>query len=94
MRYHRKRKDIPALDWLGAAGGAPRATLDGCGRALIENHTGIIEYTAEKLRLSSKYGEITVVGADICLSQVRADSLIAVGRIDSVIMPEGGSRDG
>lgn len=89
-KYRRKRADIPALEWIGPAGGQPRATLDGSRRALIENHTGIIEFSSEKLRLSSKAGEITVAGADISLSQVRSDSLIATGRIDSVTMPGGG----
>ena len=92
--FRRKRVDIPALSFLESAGSIPRATLDGSDRALIENHTGIIEYTSEKLRLSSKHGEITVTGADIALSQVRSDSLIATGRIDSVSMPGGGMCDG
>ena len=92
--FRRKRIDIPALSFLESAGSVPRATLDGSDRALIENHTGIIEYTSEKLRLSSKHGEITVTGADIALSQVRSDSLIATGRIDSISMPGGGMCDG
>ena len=92
--FRRKRTDIPALSWLESAGGLPRATLDGRNRALIENHTGIIEFSTEKLRLASKLGEITVSGAELNLSQVRRDSLIAEGRIDSVIMPDGGRCDG
>ena len=47
--FRRKRADIPALSWLDTAQGMPRATLDGRSRALIENHTGIIEFSTEKL---------------------------------------------
>ena len=93
-QFRKKRADIPALEWVNPAGSQPRATLDGSRRALIENHTGIIEYSSEKLRLASKSGEITVVGAELSLSQVRSDSLIATGRIDSVTMPDGGACDG
>lgn len=87
------RARIPALTWVDAAAGLPRATLDGRTRALIENHTGIIEFSTEKLRLASRLGEIVITGSGLSLSQVRAGSLIAQGRIDSVIMPGGGQCD-
>lgn len=86
------RPGIPVLAWIDSAAGLPRATLDGSTRALIENHTGIIEFSAEKLRLASRLGEIIVAGSDLSLSQVRAGSLIAQGRIDSVTMPDGGQK--
>jgi len=84
---------MPALTWVDSAD-LPRATLDGHSRALIENHTGIIEFTCEKLRLSSKLGEISVAGFGLCLAQVRQGCLIVRGRIDSVSMPDGGRCDG
>lgn len=87
------RASIPALTWVDSAAGLPRATLDGHTRALIENHTGIIEFSTEKLRLASRLGEIVITGSDLSLSQVRAGSLIAQGRIDSVTMPGGGQCD-
>lgn len=93
-QIRKKRADIPALSWLDSACGLPRATLDGSNRALIENHTGIIEYSCDKLRLSSKLGEITVTGRDLSLAQVRCDSIVATGQIDSIIMPGGGLCDG
>lgn len=87
------RAGIPALTWVDSAAGLPRATLDGHTRALIENHTGIIEFSTEKLRLASRLGEIVITGSDLSLSQVRAGSLIAQGRIESVTMPGGGQCD-
>lgn len=92
--FTRRRADIPALAWIDCASDAPRATLDGKRRALIENHRGIIEYTDERLRLACGGGEIVVTGSGICLSQVRRDSLIVTGRIDGVSMPRGGTDDG
>lgn len=94
MKHFRKRADIPALTWTEARGALPRATLDGSRRALIENHRGIIEFSCERIRLASALGEITVVGTGLCLSQVRKDCLIILGRIDSIIMPEGSACDG
>ena len=92
--FSKRRADIPALAWVDYAAALPRATLDGRSRALIENHTGIIEYTAEKLRLDSRLGEIVVAGSNISLSQVRKGSMIVTGHIDSVSMPDGAECDG
>ena len=94
MRKFRKRaSEVPALTWVSSAN-LPRATLEGRTRVLIENHTGIVEFTEEKLRLSSKLGEIAVAGFGLSLAQVRERCLIAEGRIDSVTMPDGGFCDG
>ncbi len=93
MRKFRKHSaEVPALTWIDSAN-LPRATLEGRSRVLIENHTGIIEFSSEKLRLASKLGEITVAGFDLGLAQVREKCLIVQGRIDSVSMPDGGACD-
>lgn len=90
----RLRANVPALTWVDSAAGAPRALLDGRSRALIENHTGIIEFSTERIRLASKLGEIVITGTDLSLCQVRADSLIVQGRVDGCAMPDGGRCDG
>ena len=64
------------------------------GSSVYFQIVGCDDFSTEKLRLASKLGEITVSGSDLNLSQVRRDSLIAEGRIDSVIMPDGGRCDG
>ena len=63
-------------------------------RALIENYRDIVEFSPEKIRLSSHQGEIVLAGAEMCLAQVRPECLMVVGRIDSVSMPEGGAVHG
>lgn len=94
MRKFRKHGSEPtALTWVDSAL-LPRATLEGRSRVLIENHTGIVEFTDEKLRLSSKLGEIYVAGFSLSLAQVREKCLIVEGRIDSVAMPDGGACNG
>lgn len=93
-KRHAAARGIPALMWVDSAAGMPRATMDGRSRVLIENHTGIIEFSFEKLRLDSRLGEIVVTGSGLSLSQVRSASLIVQGRIDGVSMPEGGGCDG
>ena len=92
--FRRRTAVLPALTWAESAGSLPRATLDGRSRALIENHSGIIEFTEERLRLASQLGEIVITGTGINLAQVREGCLIVQGRIDSVIMPDGGKCDG
>ncbi len=87
-------RDIPALTWLEEASCPPRATLEGHCRALIENYRDIVEFSPEKIRLSSPQGEIVLDGSEMCLAQVRPECLMVVGRIDSVSMPEGGAVHG
>ena len=85
------RRRIPALEWLDeVSGSSARATMIGNRRVLIENHTGILEFAAECVRLSSKRGEITVSGTELTLAEVRPHSLIVLGRIDAVEMPPEG----
>ena len=82
------RRRIPALEWLDDISGASaRATMIGSRRVLIENYTGVLEFSAELVRLSSKRGEITISGTELTLSEVRPHSLIVLGRIDAVEMP-------
>ena len=82
------RRRAPALEWLADVSGASaRATMIGNRRVLIENHTGILEFAAERVRLSTKRGEIAVSGTELTLAEVRPHSLIVSGKIDAVEMP-------
>lgn len=78
------------MNWPGDMINAPRATLAGSNRALIENHTGIIEFSDQRVRLCAPGGEIIVEGSGLVLEQVSPSSLMVVGRICAVTMPEGG----
>ena len=90
-RHGRAKRHAPALEWLkDAADGAPRATLVGRDWALVESHTGILEFTPECVRLEARGGEIAVRGAELQLEEVRADALIVRGRIDALLRPSAG----
>ena len=89
-----KSRRAPALEWLWtAAGSTARATLTGNRRALIENHTGILEFTPERIRLAAPNGEITVVGDAMQLAEVRPRALIVEGRIEAVELPPEADHD-
>ena len=91
----KRRRAIPALEWMGEVTGDARATILVGSRALIENHGGLIEFTPERIRLRCKSGEIVVSGADLTISDARTRSLVVNGKIaDIALLPRGGGGNG
>ena len=88
------RRPLPHVQWPGETLTAPRATLVGSGRVLVENHMGITEFTQERVRLKARGGEIVVEGSGLSLAQARGQTLIVEGHISAVTMPEGGDGNG
>lgn len=83
---------VPALEWLSdLSGRAARATAIGSRRILIENHTGILDYTAEEVRLCTACGPLCIHGSDLTLCEVRPSALIVHGCIRQVDLPQEGS---
>ena len=81
----------PALEWIGEVSGrAVRATLVGGSRVLIENHTGITDFSEDCVRLNVPNGTLSVHGTHLSLCEVRPNALIVRGCIRSVEMPEDG----
>lgn len=94
MRLKRAKTDFPALEWLGDATGAnARITLVGAQKAMIENHTGIVEFTAVRIRLSTRGGLLILEGENLILTQIRPDALTVRGRIVSVTLPPDAKED-
>lgn len=93
-RPHRPpQPPVPALEWVSEVSGrVARATAVGSRRILIENHTGIQEYTGEHVRLSTANGPLSIHGRDLTLCEVRPNALIVHGCIRQVDLPE--ERDG
>lgn len=82
---------VPALEWLSdVSGRAARATAIGSRRILIENHTGIQDFTDEEVRLSTAAGPLCVRGRELTLCEVRQNALIVHGCIRQVDLPEDG----
>ena len=80
---------VPALEWISdLSGRAARATAIGSRRILIENHTGIQDFSDELVRLSTANGPLCVRGRDLSLCEVRENALIVHGCIRQVELPE------
>lgn len=88
------RATFPALEWLeDAAGTRARLTMSGNRRAMVENHTGIVEFTAARIRLMTRQGVMTFLGRELMLTQIRPDALTVRGFISSVEFPDGGEEN-
>lgn len=88
------KRDIPSLQWVADVSDAPCVLLTGSHRALVENITGILEFTGCCLRLNTRQGVLTIEGEYLTVCQARPGSLLAEGRIARVVLPEGGCGDG
>ena len=105
MKNHSKRIQIPkprkpghpgapALEWISdVTGRSPRATAIGSRRILIENHTGVQDFSCELVRLSTANGPLCVHGRDLSLCEVRENALIVHGCIRRVDLPEEGGAE-
>ena len=86
-----RHPSVPALEWLSEVSGrAVRATAVGSRRILIENHTGILNFSDEEVRLSTAAGPLCVRGRTLSLCEVRENALIVHGCIRQVELPEDG----
>ena len=93
---HRPRRPpVPALEWArDIAGKAPRITAVGSQSLLVENHTGVLDFSTESIRLDSDCGCIVIFGDGLSLMDVRKSALIVSGRIRQIQMPcKGGTDD-
>ena len=78
----------PALEWArDMAGYSCRATAIGSHSLLVENHTGILDFTASRVLLDTRSGALCVTGEGLCLRDVRPGALIVDGRIHSLQLP-------
>lgn len=66
--------------------GLPLIEIAGDCRVLIENHSGVREYSSEKIGVNVKYGRILVCGCGLKLSQMTKEQLVISGRIDGVTL--------
>lgn len=80
--------NAPALEWISdVSGRTARTTAIGCRRVLIENHTGILDFTDEMVRLSTPSGDMRVYGTGLALMEVRPNALMVHGCISRVDLP-------
>lgn len=84
------KKVLSQISWPENPATELRVTISGSDRALIENHRGIIEFSDSRVRLKCPGGETAVNGNGLSLEQISGTSLMVVGRICGVALPEGG----
>lgn len=66
----------------------PRITLLGNIQLIIENHRGIIEYTKERIRISTSLGELLIDGEGLVLRNIFPDEIAVDGKITSLKLVE------
>jgi len=62
----------------------PRITLLGDMQLYVENHRGIMEYTKERIRISTSLGELLVAGEGLVLRNIFPDEIAVEGKIKSL----------
>ena len=62
----------------------PRITMLGNKQLLVENHKGIIEYTASLVRIKVNQGEVLVKGQDLTLGNLQAEQILIEGIVEVV----------
>ena len=89
-RPHRPgHSGVPALEWLSEVSGrTARITAVGSHRVLIENHTGIQDFSDAHVRLFTASGPLCIHGCDLSLCEVRRSALIVRGDIRQIDLPE------
>ena len=64
--------------------GLPKISVVGNCELYLENHSGIIQYTCERIRLRTKTGELTICGKCLTLTGLTRDTLTINGEIKSI----------
>jgi sporulation protein YqfC len=64
--------------------GLPRITVLGDIQMIVENHRGIIEYTAERVRIGTGSGELRVTGSGLTLRTIFPEEISVDGKIRSI----------
>lgn len=75
-----QKLDIPAE----SATAAPRITVSGDGRVLIEGHRGLLEYGGESIAAAVAGGLVRVKGEKLMLEAMNSRELVLSGRIWTV----------
>ena len=86
-----KRTSRPApkaLEWAeDVTGRCARVTAIGDRSLLVENHTGILSFADDEIRLDTRGGPLRVSGSALSLCDVRPGAMIIRGSIRRVELP-------
>ncbi|MDD2201623.1 MAG: YabP/YqfC family sporulation protein [Firmicutes bacterium] len=62
----------------------PRLSLEGNVRLVLENHKGIIEFSADRLRVQTTAGQVSIVGRRLVLRGINRERIVVEGRFDNL----------
>ena len=62
----------------------PLITMTGKEEVMIENYKGILEYSEERIRISTSAGVLRLTGKKLLLRQVTSDNIGIIGVIDKI----------
>ena len=64
--------------------GSGKLTVTGGRNAAIENHRGVLEYTAERIVVAVPRGKVCLDGTGLCLKAMNKNELLVGGRIRNI----------
>lgn len=64
--------------------GVPIVEVAGENRVLIERHSGVTEYSRERICVKVRYGAVCICGCSLELTRMTREQLVISGRIDCV----------
>lgn len=64
----------------------PLVELAGDRRVLVEHHSGVIQYSREKICVKVRYGVVAITGCGLELNRMTRGQLIVAGRIDGITL--------
>ncbi|MBP2645735.1 MAG: sporulation protein YqfC [Firmicutes bacterium] len=62
----------------------PRITMLGNKQLLVENHKGIIEYTASLVRIRLNQGELIIAGENLTLGNLQTEQILFEGIVAEI----------
>lgn len=62
----------------------PKLTIVGNIQLNIENHRGIIEYSADKVRINTSIGVYKITGLNLIIKNIIQDEIIIIGEIENI----------
>ncbi|REJ10622.1 sporulation protein YqfC [Halobacillus trueperi] len=67
----------------------PRITTIGSIHVYIENHTGLLHFSDEEVRIQYKKGQVRILGKDLGVKMMLKEELLLEGELKSVeFLPE------
>ncbi|MFZ5591039.1 MAG: sporulation protein YqfC [Bacillota bacterium] len=85
-RWQKVKKQM--AEWMELPGDVlmdlPRVVVVGNMQVSVENHRGIVEYTQEKVRISTGACQVVITGNELCLRNILPDEICVEGSIKSI----------